>query len=63
MDFIEQLLKSSGYTTILVVVDHLMKQSIFIPTHDTITLANAACIMRAIPSYCSDGMSTWSGMP
>ena len=37
MDFIEQLLKSSGYTAILVVVDHLTKQAIFIPTHDTIT--------------------------
>ena len=40
MDFIEQLLKSSGYTEILVVVDHLTKQAIFIPTHDTITSAN-----------------------
>ena len=40
MDFIEQLLKSSGFTAILVVVDCLMKQAIFIPTHDTITSAN-----------------------
>ena len=40
MDFIEQLLKSSGFTAILVVVDRLMKQAIFIPTHDTITSAN-----------------------
>ena len=40
MDFIEQLPKSSGYTAILVVVDCLMKQAIFIPTHDTITLAD-----------------------
>ena len=37
MDFIEQLPASSGYTAILVVVDRLTKQSIFIPTHDTIT--------------------------
>ena len=42
MDFIEQLPKSSGYTGILVVVDHLTKQVIFIPTHDTITSANLA---------------------
>ena len=40
MDLIEQLLKSSGYTAILVVVDRLMKQAIFIPTHDTITSAD-----------------------
>ena len=37
MDFIEQLLASSGYMAILVVVDRLTKQSIFILTHDTIT--------------------------
>ena len=40
MDFIEQLPKSSGYTASLVVVDHLTKQAIFIPTHDTITSAD-----------------------
>src|SRR6266481_1880825 len=37
MDFIEQLPLSSGYTSILVIVDRLSKQSLFIPTHDTIT--------------------------
>ena len=37
MDFIEQLLASSGHTTILVVVDYLFKQCIFISTDDTIT--------------------------
>src|SRR6266700_5670119 len=36
MDFIEQLPLSSGFTSILVVVDHLSKQCIFIPMHDTI---------------------------
>src|SRR5947209_5839673 len=37
MDFIEQLPPSSGYTSILVVINQLIKQSIFIPTYDTIT--------------------------
>ncbi|KIN99072.1 hypothetical protein M404DRAFT_30866 [Pisolithus tinctorius Marx 270] len=37
MDFIEHLLASSGHTTIVVVVDQLSKQAIFIPTHNTIT--------------------------
>src|SRR5258708_13421215 len=32
MDFIE-LLTSEGHTAILVIVDHLTKQSLFIPTH------------------------------
>ena len=37
MDFIEQLPPSLGFTAILVVVDQLSKQAIFIPLHDTIT--------------------------
>jgi len=37
MDFIEKLPLSSSFNTILVIVDHLLKQAIFIPTHDTIT--------------------------
>src|SRR5882724_7056266 len=36
MYFIEKPPPSSGYTSILVIVDHLSKQSLFIPTHDTI---------------------------
>ena len=39
MDFIEKLSSSSGFDTILVIVDCLSKQAIFIPTHDTITSA------------------------
>jgi len=40
MDFIEQLLDSLGYTAILVIACRLLKQGIFIPTHNTITLAD-----------------------
>ncbi len=36
MDYIEQLLTLEGHTAILVIVDHLTKQSLFIPTHDSI---------------------------
>src|SRR6266581_9554069 len=42
MDFIEQLPSSSGFTSILVIMDHLSKQCIFIPTHDTVTLPELA---------------------
>ena len=37
MDFIEKLPSSSGYDTILIIVDWLTKQSIFVLTVDTIT--------------------------
>ena len=37
MDFIEKLPMSDGSNTILVIIDHLTKQSIFILTIDTIT--------------------------
>jgi len=42
MDFIEKLPFFSGFDTILVIVDRLLKQAIFIPTYDTITLAELA---------------------
>jgi len=42
MNFIEKLPSSSGFNTILVIVDRLSKQAIFIPTHDTITSAELA---------------------
>jgi hypothetical protein len=37
MDFIEKLPLSVGFDTILVIVDHFTKQSLFIPMYDTIT--------------------------
>ena len=37
MDFIEKLPMSDGCNTILVIIDHLTKQSIFILTINTIT--------------------------
>ena len=42
MDFIKQLPTSSGYTAILVIIDCLTKEGIFIPTHDTATAADVA---------------------
>src|SRR6266850_1920803 len=36
MDFIEHLPAADRFTTILVIVDHLTKQSLFIPTYNTI---------------------------
>jgi len=44
MDFIEKLPSSSGFDTILVIVDQLTKQAIFIPAHDTITSVDLACL-------------------
>ena len=42
MDFIKKLPSSSSFDTILVIVDWLSKQAIFIPTHDTITSTELA---------------------
>ena len=42
MDFIEKLLLSSRFDTILVIVDWLTKQAIFISAYDTITSADLA---------------------
>ena len=44
INFIEQLPPSSGYTSVLVVVDWLSKQGIFIATHDTITSSDLALL-------------------
>jgi len=58
MDFIEKLPSSSGSDTILVIVDHLSKQAIFILTHNTITSAELAHLFvvhvfskHEVPSY------------
>ena len=42
MDFIEHLPISSGFTAILVIIDRLSKQGIFIPTYDTVTSQDLA---------------------
>jgi transposase InsO family protein len=42
MDFIEKLPSSFGYNAILVIVDRMSKQVIFIPCHDNITSAQLA---------------------
>ena len=44
MDFIKKLLLSSEFDTILVIVDQLTKQVIFIPAHNTITFVDLACL-------------------
>jgi len=42
MDFIKKLPSFSSFNTILVIVDHLSKQAIFVPTHNTITSVELA---------------------
>jgi len=58
MDFIKKLPSFSGFDTILVIVDWLTKQVIFIPAYNTITSVNLACLFvlhvfskHGIPSY------------
>jgi len=58
MDFIKKLPLFSGFDTILVIVDRLTKQAIFIPAHDTITSMDLACLFilhvfskHSIPSH------------
>ena len=58
MDFIKKLLSSSRLDTILVIVNRLTKQVIFIPAHDTITSMDLACLFvlhifskHSIPSH------------
>src|SRR5258708_11227228 len=42
MDFIKQLPDSEGFSTILVIVDHLTKQAIFIPSHNMVNAPQVA---------------------
>ena len=58
MDFIEKLPSSSGFDTILVIVNWLTKQAIFIPAHNTITSVDLACLFvlhmfskHSVPSH------------
>jgi len=44
MDFIKKLLSSSGFDTILVIVDQLTRQAIFLSVHDTITFVDLVCL-------------------
>ena len=44
IDFIKKLPSSSGFDTILVIVNWLIKQAIFIPAHNTITSVDLACL-------------------
>jgi hypothetical protein len=60
MDFIEQLPPSLGFTAILVIIDRLSKQGVFIPTVDTITSAQLAELFvlhifskHGVPSHCT----------
>ena len=47
MDFMEQLPSSDGGNSILIVMDHLLKQGIFILTYDTITSPELAQLERS----------------
>src|SRR5258708_14636481 len=47
MDFIEQLPTLEGFTVILVIVDRLTKQSLFIPTHDMVDASQLAQLFLA----------------
>ena len=58
IDFIKKLPSYSGFNTILIIVNQLTKQAIFIPAHDTITSVDLACLFvlhvfskHGVPSY------------
>jgi IS30 family transposase len=65
MDFIKQLLDSSGYTAILIIIDSLSKQAIFVPTRNTITSPDLARLFllhlfskHRIPSHVTSDRGT-----
>ena len=62
MDFIEQLPESNGHTDILVIVDQLTKQAIFIPTSRTLDSSGLASLFishvfakHGVPSHVTSG--------
>jgi len=67
MDFIEKLPSSSRFDIILVIVNWLTKQTIFIPVHNTITSSDLACLFvlhvfskHSIPSHITSDRSSES---
>jgi hypothetical protein len=65
MDFIKQLPASNGFTAILVVIDCLSKESVFIPTTDMVTAFDVAEIFvshifakHSIPLHVSSDRSS-----
>ena len=65
MDFIKQLPSSLGFTAILIVVDQLSKQAIFVPTYDTITSPQLAQLFllhiflkHGVPSHVTSDQGT-----
>ena len=65
MDFIEQPPSSSGFTAILIVIDQLSKQAIFIPTYDTIMSPQLAQLFllhifskHGVPSHVTSNRGT-----
>src|SRR6266850_498624 len=65
MDFIEHLPATNSFTSILVVVDCLTKQSLFIPTHDTINSPQLAQLFithvfskHRVPSHITSDQGT-----
>jgi len=65
MDFIECLPESEGYINILVMVDRLMKQAIFVPTHNSIDALGLANLFiqnvfskHGVPSHVTSNRET-----
>ena len=65
IDFIEKLPSSSRFDTILVIVDQLTKQAIFIPAHNTIISADLVCLFvlhvfskHGVPSHVTSDRSS-----
>src|SRR5260370_31427029 len=65
MDFIEHLLAADSFTAILVIINHLTKQSLFIPTYDTINSPQLAQLFlthvflkHGVPSHVTSDWGT-----